>query len=422
MGLNTKCAYKGGIHHLPVSQILQAFLTTAVRLNLPVVFYQCPNNKQIQAIIGNQLVSNYRLTIEKTTPGFVFSPFNNFSNNESYFVPADILYSIDNQENSIQVKNNHNKTDQIFSELSGHLNDSKKQIDLPGFFDGCEPKNEIIAYPNYANSVDRALKEIQNGSFKKVVLGQKKDIPIPHAIDPIDVFLRLCSKYQRAFVSLVSLPEVGTWLGSSPETLLKIDGEKLQTVALAGTKTLDQAEKDDVWTNKEYEEQEFVVQNIHDSFVAADISNYFTNGPETVQAGSLIHLKTVFEANIHKNQLYKATSLLEQIHPTSAVCGTPKSDAHQFIKENEPFSREFYAGYLGTTNINSTLDLYVNLRCARFFHDHISLFAGSGITAGSKPELENQEIQLKFLTIEKVIKELFHSDSEILTNSWHQNE
>jgi isochorismate synthase len=95
--------------------------------------------------------------------------------------------------------------------------------------------------------------------------------------------------------------------------------------------------------------------------------------------------------------------MLQLLHPTAAVCGMPLEPSLAFLKENEGYDREFYAGYLGPVNINNNTNLFVNLRCMKLLDKKALLFAGAGITIDSLPEKELEETEIKFSTLLNVI-------------------
>ena len=86
--------------------------------------------------------------------------------------------------------------------------------------------------------------------------------------------------------------------------------------------------------------------------------------------------------------------LINDLHPTPAVCGVPKSLCISIIQDIEGFDRSFYAGY-SKVDINDTIFYFVNLRCGRLFKNNAELFVGGGITALSSPEKEWRETELK---------------------------
>src|SRR5699024_2765633 len=110
--------------------------------------------------------------------------------------------------------------------------------------------------------VEQGINAITQGKLKKVVLSRKITVPITHA--PFTLFQRLLKKYPTAFVYCWYHPKVGLWLGATPETLIKVTGKTLKTMALAGTKPAQPNTKPQ-WTSKEIEEQQFVTDFIADT-------------------------------------------------------------------------------------------------------------------------------------------------------------
>src|SRR5690606_1705120 len=150
--------------------------------------------------------------------------------------------------------------------------------------------------------------------------------------------------------------------------------------------------------------QALVERYVISCFKKIRLREYEEHGPRTVVAGNLVHLKSEFSVDMKATNFPQLGSvMLRLLHPTSAVCGMPLEPALRFLKESEGYDREFYAGYLGPTNINGNIDVFVNLRCMKIQGDHAVLFAGAGITADSEPSLELKETEMKFQTLLNVV-------------------
>jgi isochorismate synthase len=229
-------------------------------------------------------------------------------------------------------------------------------------------------------------------------------IDLSQPLHLVNAFENMAKKYPNTFVSLVSTPEHGTWMGASPELLMNVNQDYiLRTMALAGTKP---ATSD--WTQKEIEEQEFVKHFIVKQFQEVGVQKFDVFGPKTFTLGHLIHLKTDFTVDLKstvQSPELVGTSLLHLLHPTPAVCGLPKKPALHFINQHESFDRSFYTGYLGPSNIQEETSLYVNLRCMQLLDDKAILYAGAGITRDSDPIKEWEETNLKIKMLLKVIKD-----------------
>jgi isochorismate synthase len=99
--------------------------------------------------------------------------------------------------------------------------------------------------------------------------------------------------------------------------------------------------------------------------------------------------------------------MLSLLHPTSAVCGTPKEAAIDWIKQAEAHDREFYSGYLGPVNLNDEIYLFVNLRTVKVRKEtngySATYYAGCGITEDSDPEKEWEETEMKCQTLQRIL-------------------
>ncbi|MEK6547105.1 MAG: chorismate-binding protein [Bacteroidota bacterium] len=273
-------------------------------------------------------------------------------------------------------------------------------------------KEDIIQKESFKSQVARSIQQIKNGQFQKVVLSRIDIQELGPEFDLCDAFERLCNLYPSAFVSAIYLPELQKiWLCATPETLVSQDSEGIfRTISLAGTQSGIDASGNNLspsearWSQKEIEEQAYVSRYIIECFKKIRLREYIENGPKTVLAGNLMHLKTEYSVNT-REQNYPGliTQMLGLLHPTSAVCGTPKETALDWILQTETHDRSLYSGYLGPINLASETHLFVNLRTVQIDGNTACYFAGCGITEDSDPEKEWQETQMKCQTLQRVI-------------------
>jgi len=211
-----------------------------------------------------------------------------------------------------------------------------------------------------------------------------------------EIFGRLERAFPEAFVYAWHSPETGTWVGATPELLLrKVEEGRYETVALAGTRK--EGELHQVtWTIKEREEQRLVTEYIKG--VLQRYSGQVRVEPvEEMHIGRLLHLKSriVFATG---QSLY---AIAEALHPTPAVCGYPKDKALRLIGFLEVHDRKFYTGYAGVTGAQGAL--YVVLRCMEYFDGAGVVYAGGGILSGSDPESEWDETEAKMAMLTAVL-------------------
>ena len=266
----------------------------------------------------------------------------------------------------------------------------------------------LTSKQGFIQNVSDAIDSINKGAFKKVVIARRQEVLLSSSFNTVTKLYEMSKQYPFAFISYVSCPHVGSWIGATPEVLLSIREKRyFKTVSLAGTQlATNDGPKNAVWTQKEIEEQALVTRYIIDCLKKIRLREYEDIGPRTVQAGNLFHLCTDFFIDMKETNFPELGNvMLELLHPTSAVCGMPKVEALDFIKQYEPFDRSLYSGFLGPVNIQDNTHLAVNLRCAKLNKASATLFAGVGITAASEPEKEWQETEIKFQTMSKVLKQ-----------------
>lgn len=246
---------------------------------------------------------------------------------------------------------------------------------------------------DYINLVQAGIDAIKADEFKKVVLCRSEENPLSSGFGPIIFFKKLCDAYPNAFVYLLSSKTTGTWLGATPELLMRKDQRSVTTVALAGTRKLNQAE---AWGEKEIMEHKWVedyVEEVIGKYTSLKIKK---SGSE-VEAGHLAHIFKKLEAE----EVTGAEKALMDLHPTPAVGGLPKQKAIDFINTHEGFDRQFYAGFLGAVG-NEDAAVYVNLRCMQLQETTAMLYAGAGIVEDSIPEKEWEETVQKMETLRKL--------------------
>ncbi|KAA5540146.1 chorismate-binding protein [Adhaeribacter rhizoryzae] len=389
---------------------LEALFATAVRFNLPVAVWRLPDTAEIKLCVSLRGVQTLATVpqLEGGLSGFAFYPFQVTHTNPAAFINADITFSSLSSKLKFNFKLNENPE---YVALVKRLQDYFLKIK------NTRPATtwhvNRHALPAETNKTDfmavvtKAIQAIEAGIFEKVVLSRAKAYPLETDFNVLQGFCQLQDKYKNAFVSLVSIPEVGTWMGASPEILVQINNKKVfKTVALAGTQPLPPETNPAKarWGQKEIEEQSMVERYILNCFKSIRLREYVEAGPRTVVAGNLMHLRTDFTVDMNQVPFPKLGSdMLMLLHPTSAVCGMPKEPATNFIYQHEGYDRSYYSGFLGPVQVDGESHIFVNLRCLQLFEDLALLYAGAGITAESEPEKEWQETKLKMETIRGIM-------------------
>ncbi|MCX7547404.1 chorismate-binding protein [Xanthomarina sp. F1114] len=362
---------------------------------LPFVVYRKPKEAEVKAMLQE---TNKLYTIKDySEEGFVFAPFD--STKLSVLIPV--------------------KDSLTITCGSVNLNLFTKQSRVNAGVEAAQ--NTEAAHKYHIELVQKGIDVIEEKLFQKVVLSRCEKVGLKD-VNPLDTLKSLLQNYPTAFVYCWYHPKIGLWLGATPESLIATEGSRFKTMALAGTQKFEGTE-DVLWQNKEKEEQQFVTDFILQNLEGAT-ENVHTSDVKTVKAGNLLHLQTNISGILNfKNSSFK--ELLNQLHPTPAVCGMPKEEAKQFIIKEENYNREFYTGFLGELNlkqktsrntnrrnvennayasIRKVSSLFVNLRCMQILDGNALIYVGGGITKDSNPEAEWQETRAKSLVMKKVLQ------------------
>ncbi|MDP4203112.1 MAG: isochorismate synthase [Bacteroidota bacterium] len=253
----------------------------------------------------------------------------------------------------------------------------------------------------YLAAFEKFIGALQSGRFNKLVLSRCTAIARQPDFSPAEAFLRACAKYSGAFVYLCHTPVSGTWMGSTPEVLLKGGHAAYQTVALAGTrKAKTDCTSATRWDHKNKNEQSLVALYLRE-VLSRNAESWSEEKTETLTAGNVVHLKTGFSFSYPTHG--KLGDLLQQLHPTPAVCGLPKEEAYHFILTEEGYDREYYSGFTGYLSADNQTDLYVNLRCMKIEAGDLKLFAGGGLLPSSSRETEWKETEEKLKTMRGIL-------------------
>ncbi|GAA2075525.1 isochorismate synthase [Microbacterium hatanonis] len=261
----------------------------------------------------------------------------------------------------------------------------------------------------YQGAVRAALGAIERHEVDKVVLARDLVGTAPVGADLRRLVRSLASGYPDCWIFAVD-----GLIGASPETLVTVSAGTVTARVLAGTTArgadvdADAAASVALATSpKDQDEHRFAVQSVlaslrpHTSALAA------AEQPFTLRLPNVWHLATDVEGVL--SDAASSLDLLEALHPTAAVAGTPTRDAVELIHRLEPFDRGRYAGAVGWVDGAGDGEWAIALRCAQFDIDAapagsrdaipLTAYAGAGIVAGSDPESELLETRVKFRPI-----------------------
>jgi len=350
-----------------------------LKKDLPFAIFRLPGNSKIQIIIQeNRSIESIFIQNMHESEGFAVAEFNSFNSGKVFLIKPDW------------------KTEAGF--LAEEIIQKIQELqDAENFFS----ENNEVSKETYLEMANELIHELQENKLTKVVLSRVFAAETGNKFTAENFFKLLETSYLDAFVYLINLPGIGIWVGATPEVLLRVNDKIGETVSLAGTKSIENV----VWTAKELEEQKIVTDAVAQTLNNCEIKNFSQKGPETVAAGNMAHLKTIFQfpASELKGIIGK---LVKQLHPTPAVCGLPKENAFDLISKTEKHERRFYTGFLGPLNQDGNTDLFVNLRCAELGKNKMNFYVGGGLTAASVARDEWEETVRKSGTLLAVAEKL----------------
>ncbi len=252
--------------------------------------------------------------------------------------------------------------------------------------------------PSYIDLVARALADIDNRLFTKVVTARMLEQPC--STSPVTLLNRLRKRYNSCAIFAFTRGDQ-TFLGASPELLLRLEGTHVQTEALAGSRSRggepvrDAALSAELLASaKERAEHRVVAQAIREALINAGVKLAEPTEPSVMTLPAIQHLHTPIAGGAPANT--RALDLIAALHPTPAVAGTPRAAALNWIAKHETFDRGWYAGPIGWATPAGSGEFRVALRCALLSSTTMTLFAGGGIVAGTEPQAELDETTIKF--------------------------
>jgi salicylate biosynthesis isochorismate synthase/menaquinone-specific isochorismate synthase len=252
----------------------------------------------------------------------------------------------------------------------------------------------------YEEIVSTAVERIRGGAVDKVVLARELTVAAPAAHDPAALLGALRELFPECFCFCFGTPEA-SFIGASPELLVRRSGAVAATVALAGTtsRSADAAVDDHIGETmmrspKVREEHGIVVRRIERTLRPHSVWVHAEGEPFVVKVGNLQHLATPIRAQLAES--HSAIELAGFLHPTPAIGGEPRQPALDLIAELEGIDRGWYTGPVGWMDVTEDGEFCVGLRSALLRDREAHLFAGCGIVADSDPAAELQESELKF--------------------------
>ena len=254
-----------------------------------------------------------------------------------------------------------------------------------------------LSAAGYADAVARAVDAIGAGDVSKVVLARDLVGQLPPEADLRLVAATLLTAYPDCYAFAVD-----GLIGASPETLVRSERGEVSARVLAGSAARgvdavsdERAAHALATSPKDLDEHAFALRSLLLSLGPHATDVVTGEQPFTLKLPNLWHLASDVRGRLTDGS--SSLDLIDSLHPTAAVAGTPTREALALIRELEPFDRGRYAGPVGWVGADGDGEWAIALRCAHVSPTgEVRAFAGAGVVAESVPEREVAETTMKF--------------------------
>lgn len=265
----------------------------------------------------------------------------------------------------------------------------------------------------YLQAVQKALTYIEQGDIYQVNLSQRFSCDLDQKnIDPLDIYIALRAVSPSCFGAYFRGKDFSI-ISSSPEQFLNLQGSKVQTRPMKGTrargkdKPSDQKNRQDIWQSPKEQAELLMITDLHRN----DLGRVCEYGSVRVSKLRILEeYKTVFQTTaLIEGQLRSecnAFDLLQACFPAGSITGCPKIRAMEVIEELEPDRREIYCGSLGYIDFSGDMDFNVLIRTLLYQKEQLSFHVGGGIVSDSTAEQEYEETLIKAQAIFRVLESM----------------
>lgn len=250
----------------------------------------------------------------------------------------------------------------------------------------------------YLGLVAKALTEIDAGNMTKVVTA--RSLSLPANLNSAALLERLKTQHPSCATFAIAHGNQ-VFLGASPEKLVNVENDRLETAALAGSRPrhehpgADARLRAELLANpKERNEHQIVIDDITESLTAAGVHLDSPVATGVMKLRRIQHLHTPISGTLPKNT--DILDIVKALHPTPAVAGLPRQRSQDWIDQHESMDRGWYAAPVGWMTPNGSGEFRVALRSALLTDTSLTLFAGGGIVKGAEPDRELAETATKF--------------------------
>jgi menaquinone-specific isochorismate synthase len=262
-----------------------------------------------------------------------------------------------------------------------------------------------LSEEDWMAAVAAGVEEIRTGALEKLVLARDVVATVPTGVNAAQVLRELSARYRECWTY-----GVDGLVGATPEMLIQVEGRTAQARVLAGTldrrdaegmagSPLEFAERVLAGSEKQRHEHDIAIQSLTTQLAPFSEAMNAHSEPFILELPNVWHLASDVKAELAEVEGHVPTclALINALHPTAAVCGTPTTVAGALIRKLEHLDRGPYAGPVGWLDAAGNGEWGIALRGAVIESQHtVRLYAGCGVVDGSVPETELAETWAKF--------------------------
>lgn len=282
-------------------------------------------------------------------------------------------------------------SDELESTLPRGLTEHSKRL---------EELRNMSGRTSWIQRVGRAIGSIEAAHFQKIVLAREVLLKKEEEFSALPMLTLLRREFPDCTLFYVEMESGNCFLGASPERLVKIQNQQLDTDALAGSAPRGEDDTSDlrfttelIQSQKDLDEHQFVLREIIDSLGEFSSNIVHTTTPGIRKLKNVQHLHTPIRATLDDN--VSIHDIIETLHPTPAVGGYPVKQSLLHIRDLEQLDRGWYSGAVGWFNLSGDGEFTVAIRSAFIEPEFLHLYAGCGIIKHSDPEKEWEETCMK---------------------------
>jgi menaquinone-specific isochorismate synthase len=284
-----------------------------------------------------------------------------------------------------------------------------KQIQISPKAGAVEFSEGSLSDPEWKERVANAVNKIKNGELDKVVLARDLIGRSNQEISKRALINYLVENYPTTWVFLVS-----NLIGATPELLVRLSKSLVTSRILAGTIKMTGNEAQDLAlagslakSSKDLEEHEYAVRSVADALAPYCSSTNVPEAPFVLHLANVMHLATDVTGVVNDSVTpVDIFTVINSLHPSAAVCGTPTLKAKEVIDDLEGMNRGRYAGPVGWIDSHNDGEIGIALRTGQLAEDlkSIQIYSGCGIVAGSNPDAELEESQSKLKPMRRALE------------------